>query len=166
MRGLHLLRYIYPDLPSHSLSSSNGSLPCFGFLLLPSQRLLQLSFLSNSKSQLDWPRKGQAKFDGVLRCRPTARLDRARGKAGTSKENACRALIKTGENLSPTAMAPLFIAPVAKPIKGQSHQSPHSTLSPSSIPSSTDDFIEHVLKLRRTTWHGKDFSWPIDLSSP
>ena len=76
-------------------------------------------------------------------------------------------LLSRQEKIPAPAMAPLFIAPVAKPIKGQSHQSPHSTLSPSSKPSSTDDFIEHVLSFVRppgtgTTSLGRSISRALD----
>jgi hypothetical protein len=59
------------------------------------------------------------------------------------KENACRALIQAGE-LPVLPQLPIPVS-IEKPMKGQSHQSPDSTVSLSSPPSSHDHFIEHVL---------------------
>jgi hypothetical protein len=103
-----------------------------------SETLMRSDFLANSQSQLDVgslrPREGQASIDGVSRCRPAARLDRARGEveqakaqeatlkkaidepaAGTNEadnqnENACMALIKAGEIPDPPRV-PVPVSP-------------------------------------------------------
>ena len=71
------------------------------------------------------------------------------------KENACKALIKAGE-LSAPLQFPVPVS-IAKPIKSQSHQSPHSTVSPSSPSSSPGLFIEHVLSFLGRPGTGKTF---------
>ena len=131
-----------------------------------SETLTRSDFLDNSKSQLDSDPYGLEKvkrrlieYLAVVRPRALiaqeAEVEQAKAQEVTLKKAVDEPAANASETDNPTSIARPCIIPVAKPIKGQSHQSAHSTVSRSSPPSSVDHFIEHVLSFVRPPGTGK-----------
>ena len=95
----------------------------------------------------------------------TLRVDANVSEADNQKENMCRALIKAGKIPALPQLNYSCITPVAKPIEGQSYQSPHFTVSLSSPCSSLYNVIEDVVSFVRPLGMGKT-SRSVDRSRP